>query len=727
MKAFFKVFFIITAVILALIIAAVATIPLWLPADKLKDMLVEQITAQTGRDAVIDGLKFDIFKGIELTGVSLKESARYKKRDFIKDDKIILKYNLPALFAGELVISKFELIAPYCEIVKEETGKFNFSDIIEFQSRKKEEKTIKEGALSAQKKNPGTAAKKIPFLKNIIITSVKVSGGKFAYADYSKEKPVYSKLEDFNFDIEDIVLSAVKPISMELSCVAFYNEYKLPVSAKAKIKADLINKSADLSLTSFLLGGISSTGTVKITNFSDAKGTMTSSSTLKKMMEILPGEMTDKLKDINADMDVTNEANFSYISGKLKYDDTLSMDKGSVLYKDRKAAENIKGKIKINSDFDMTGEASLLLTGNEVSVKLSGSDIMDTDRGRVNVDIYSPKFAVEYLVAMFPKKSTSTAKAAAKSKSKTAAKKKEIKSPGVYISLKADSIYYKDVTAGKTISSIRFNKGKLYSETSMSAYEGHLNINLIADINTEDYSVEALINKVKIHEFVDDAITVMPRKDPKKKTILDDMKDKVYGTMDMKAGFSGSTFKDTAHTMSGKGGFSVKNGRLTAVKMAENIGKALKIDSLQKDIPFELMAADFAMAGGKISTNNFRIYNGPNGMEGDMKIEGAGYETVDDKIDFRMKIDFNPRVAKEILGSIGGMLSIKDTQFACNKDGWLPVDVRVYNTVKEQKYDLSQPRMTDNIKKNMVKKVEDQGKKYIEDKAKDLIKNLFGK
>ena len=72
-------------------------------------------------------------------------------------------------------------------------------------------------------------------------------------------------------------------------------------------------------------------------------------------------------------------------------------------------------------------------------------------------------------------------------------------------------------------------------------------------------------------------------------------------------------------------------------------------------------------------------------------------------------------------------LNIKDANFAYNKDGWMPFDFRVYGTVAEKKYDYNQPRMMENVKRNIGKKVETEGKKYIEDKAKGLINSLFGK
>lgn len=735
MKGAIKFIVITIAGLLVIIIAALACVPLWMPADSLKDMLAQQITKQTGRDAVIENLKFDIFKGIELKGVSIKETQRYKKRDFIKDDRMILKYNLFALFTGRLVIYKFELVSPYCEIIKEQDGKFNFSDILEFQAGLKDAKKNADEADNKIVKAKGTSAadkadggSKLTFIKDIIVTSVSVRSGRFVYADYSKPQASGARIENFNFDMEDIVLSAVKPISVNMDCTAYYNEYRIPASLKAKIKADIQKRSAEISIEPCIIAGITTKGNVSLADLSDIKGSLNSFCTLKKVLEILPASVSKQMKGIDADMDISNIVDFSMTGKKLKFNDTLSLDNGTVVYNDKKAAEAVKGTIRMDDKYSLSGDLSMMLTGNEVKIKLSGSDIANTGSGKINVDIYSPKFAVEYLMAMFPKKTASTAKPETKKateKKSDRTKKSGINSPGVYITLKADSIYYKDVTAGRTVSNIRFDKGKLYSETEINAYDGKINLNINADINAETYNIDALISRVKIDDFVDDAIAVMPRKKVNDTNLLDELKGKIKGKFDMKAKFTGDTFVNMDKTISGKGNFAVTGGRLTSVQMAENLGQLLKIDALKKDLPFDLIGCDFNMAAGKISTKNFRMYNGTDGKAGDIKVDGSGWVSVDNKLDFKIQMDFNPRVAKEIAGGITGLLNVRDVSYACDRDGWLPVDARIYNTVKEQKYDVSQPRITENIKRNMTKKIGDQGTKQLEEKAKSLIKNLF--
>jgi hypothetical protein len=217
----------------------------------------------------------------------------------------------------------------------------------------------------------------------------------------------------------------------------------------------------------------------------------------------------------------------------------------------------------------------------------------------------------------------------------------------------------------------------------------------------------------------------MPRKNPDDKNILDEIKDKVYGTLDMNASFSGTTFNDIPHTIKGTGYFAVTNGKMESLDIAKNLGTALQVDSLKNDIVFDILSADFKMSSGKISTDDLKMSSGPDGKSGDIRLAGAGYTTVDNGVDFKLQMDFNPRVAKSIGTSMLRLFKINDSGYACDSDGWLPLDARIYNTVKNQKYDLSQPRMIANIKRNLGKKLEKEGVKTIENRAKQLLNNFF--
>jgi uncharacterized protein involved in outer membrane biogenesis len=753
MGKIFKTIGIVIGAIVLLAVIVLGTIPLWFPVAKVKGLLVDELKTRTGRDVTISDLKFNIFRGFELKGFVMRESDRYPNRAFIKDDDIVLRYNLLALLARELVIDKFELVSPYVEVVKEPGGDYNFTDIVDKMSNKpqepvKEEKKGRHGKSSKKQPVPQPTPGEKPketgpsAIKNIVITSVAVDNGNFVYADYSKPAPMSMKILKFNFALDNLILAAVKPIGLSMDCTAVYNEYSIPVSLKSTVSLDMKDRNAVIDIASFIIGGINTSGKVNLLNFSDAKGSLRSISNTKKMLEILPPDLTKKIKDMDVSIDIINEVNFNFAGKELAFNDILRLENGEFTYKKGKLVEKLNAKFHVTSKYDLTGSMNFLLAGNTVKITADGSNIDAPANSTYHVDIYSPKFAVEYLLAMFPKKESkkeakvskiskdappppaagrTTAKKPAKHKTKVAGV------PGIYLNLKADSIFYKDVTIGKTSASIRFVNSKLNTDLSMKCYEGSINSNVVMDINKETYNMTAEMKGVNAHKLIDDAISVMPKKDPSKKNILDDIKDKVYGSMNMTSRFWASTFDDPAQTIQGEGNFNVKNGKLEPTDTGKQIAGKVGVAFLAQEMPFDDMGADFNMAKGTINVKNFRILNGPNGSNGSMRVRGAGYVTVDQRVDFKLETDINPKEARQVEEYFGRNLGIRDISVAYNKDGWLPFDVRIYNSMEDKKFDYSQKRMTDNITRNLTKKVQDQGKQYMENKGKDLLKNLFGK
>lgn len=731
MKKAIKLLLITMVSLFALFFVFLATIPLWFPFEKVKDFVVKELSEKIGREVIIKDIKFNIIKGIELSNFSIKESKKYGNRDFIKDESIVLKYNLFALLGRELVINKFEMVSPYVEIIKEKDGRYNFSDIIEnFSTEKKQTYKLKSSQLSQKTKQSKKA--KGSTIKNIIITSIAVKNGNFVYVDYSKPNVNSLKVEKFNFDMEDIILSAVKPVAIKIDCNVWYNKYNIPVSLKALLTADIMNKKVKLEINPFICGGINTTGKIDIVNFKDISGSINSLTNTKKILEILPQDLSKKIQEMNVSIDINNDLNFSLINGILIFNDTLKMENGVLIYKNKKIIENLKAKLIITSEYDYKGNFNFLLAGNEVKITTDGTSINKSQNSVYNIDIYSPKFAVEYLLALFPQKKKRVEKNQSDKQTKkivTAAKKKTIKIknvPGIYLTLRADSVFYKEVTIGKTISSIRFVDGKLYSETAINAYQGKINSNFIADINRETYSITTDITSVEVNKLIDDTISVLPKKDPNRKTLLGDIKNKVYGKFSMESKFSGNTFKDIPNTIMGEGYFITKDGKIISTEIGKDLSNKLGVKFLDQDIIFTILYGDFKMSNGKINIKNFKIFNGPNGENGDIRIRGAGYVTIDKEIDFKIESEISPGQAKLLDEYFARNLSIKDISYAYNKDGWLPFDVRIYNTITDKKYDFSQPRMIENVKRNLTKKVEEEGKKYLEQKGRELIKNLFG-
>ncbi len=737
MKKFLKVFIIIAIIFALLFIAAAASVPLWFPVNKVKTIITEKLSEQTGRKVKIEGMEFNLFTGFELNNVTISESPKYKtKKPFIKTDKIILKYNLFALIKRTLLINDFQLISPYGYIIKEETGHFNFSDILENISKGKTKKAVtKEKRKPQKEKKQGKSS-----LINLIVTGVSIKDGNFTYLDRSKAPFMKVGIRNLNFKLDDLVLSGLKPVLLSLKCTTFYNDYNIPVSLKSGVKTDLKNQKVMINMESFEIGGIKSTGKIKITEFQNIRGNIVSVSNTKKMLEVLPPDLSEKIKNMDVSIDIKNNLKFSLINNKLDFTSNLKMSSGSLSYKGKKVVDGLSAGFDITENYNLTGNIDFTLAGSKVNIKAKGENINEPFESVVTVGVTSPKFAVQYLLAMFPKKdkkkkkdmTEKELKLLKKKKKAAAAKtKKAIRSikgkklPGFYLNLDAGSIVYKDIETGRAVSNIRFVENKLYAETSINAYKGSVNNNFVVNVEKESYSTYLKIKNIKVNNLIEDAATIIPKDEKKKdkKTLLDDIKNKVYGKFFMESGFSGNTFDDVGRTIKGDGSFYMKNGRITPIDMGRKLSRKFGAEFLGKEIPFNTMDGEFTMSGGRINIKKLRIEH----KDGDMKIRAKGYVSLDKKLDMKVETDISPSEAKSFERYLNKTFGIKDARYAFDKNGWMPFDFRVYNTIKNKQYDLSQPRMTENIKRNLAKKAETEVKKAIEEKGKEFLENLFKK
>jgi len=755
MKKILKISAIVVIAILVIFAVLIASIPFLFPPEKMRAMLVNELTSLTGRQVSVKKLQFNIFKGIELDNVIIKESDG--QGSFIKDDVILLRYNLFALFARQLVIYKFELVSPYAEIIKDKDGRFNFSDMF----NKNQNVPVKAKSVSKSKMHkksqplptpvPQTTASSQPaksdFIKNVIITSVGVKNGVFSYQDFSSATPLYVKVDHFDFDMENAILSAVRPVGINLSCNTAYGKLNIPVSLRSSLVLDMQKKALELNISSAKIADVNSSGKIDVTDFKNIGGELVTNLNTGEVIQYLPAEFKSQLKGITTNIGILNTAWFRYMadSKKLQFQDTVSLENGGITYKENKILENLKGKISVNDKYELKSKLNFLLAGQSVKLDMQGYGLNKTKNSKIYVDIYSPKFATEYLLALFPQKQKTGSKQSSNSASpgqskpssksthstgsngKSAEAKKQASLPEVHISLKADAITFKTVEAGKTTSNIKLKDNKLTVETSISAYNGTIYDILNVDLNSEKYSTDVAIKNVQVNKLIDDAIAVLPKKDPKKKGLLDDIQSKVYGSFSTKCSFSGSTFSNVAHTIKGSGNFAVRDGKLAALDAGKDLYTETKIEAFRNDMPFDYLGGDFDMSDGVINIRNFKMYSGKNGEKGDIRANGEGYVTVDTKLDFKISMDLNSRVAKQVQEAVAQNMGIKDISYAYSSDGWLPFDFRVYGTVANKRYDFNQKRMFENIRKNLGSKLQNDGQKYIQDNAKDLIKNLFGK
>ncbi|MCX8117359.1 MAG: AsmA family protein [Desulfobacterota bacterium] len=133
MKKWMKAGIVIFGILVLLVVGLNIFIKSYLSSERLKAMILPRAEALTGRKVSLDEIKVSLFKGVIAKGLSVKEMDG--QRDFFKMKEFVLSYRLLPLLKREFVISKIEILSPSVTIIKDRSGKYNFSSILEKRSQ----------------------------------------------------------------------------------------------------------------------------------------------------------------------------------------------------------------------------------------------------------------------------------------------------------------------------------------------------------------------------------------------------------------------------------------------------------------------------------------------------------------------------------------------------------------------------------------------------------------
>ncbi|MCK5683199.1 translocation/assembly module TamB domain-containing protein [bacterium] len=145
-----------------------------LPVGMIRKAIIENSEKQLGRKVEVGKITGTLFKGIEISGYSVKSKS--EKEEFVGIKKLYLDYEIWPLLQKKLVIKRIRLEGPVVNIVK--TGeKHNFSDI--------SEKLFSKGSDDVEKKEAF----------KINIDTVKIVDGQFTYKDNNGKKLAFNFIQ----------------------------------------------------------------------------------------------------------------------------------------------------------------------------------------------------------------------------------------------------------------------------------------------------------------------------------------------------------------------------------------------------------------------------------------------------------------------------------------------------------------------------------------------------
>ncbi len=207
-----------------LMIAAGIAVRFYFNEARLRALLLPPVREALGREVEISSIGIDLFSGIKIGGLVIKEADA--QADFIKVKELGLSYSLLPLLEKRLEIGRIWLEKPTVNIRRNRDGSFNFSGLQVLQPGP--EKTVNNS--SAQTASPDSPVQKsLPLA--LVVQRCDISGAVVTFVDKLKELPDVKMTADLSTKLD---LGDLKPESIKVDGKLKFNlaaEYKSLVPA----------------------------------------------------------------------------------------------------------------------------------------------------------------------------------------------------------------------------------------------------------------------------------------------------------------------------------------------------------------------------------------------------------------------------------------------------------------------------------------------------------------
>jgi len=427
------------------------------------------------------------------------------------------------------------------------------------------------------------------------------------------------------------------------------------------------------------------------------------------------GKKVNQLRDLQLDI-----SNISF-----KTTEPISISLGVMgIYEEKYVPIRIAGKLDLDLDNAYVNIRSLLMSAAGEELKISGKirnfntapDInIALSTGGLNIDKFmniltGTKQKMEKKEKPPYGQLTRTANKALKSIPERLKVEAQIDLKNItFREMKMDSLKI-NVAINRKIVNIGINEIK--------AYKGILTGSAVADLNMSgiQYSVKNLsIKGFNAAPAANDAIGsfLTGMKDYK------DLENKIEGSLDVNVSLNGSGVEvpDIIANAKANGNFILTNGRIRKLKSLEGIADKLNIETLKHDIELKEFKADFSVAN-KVATISDLILH--NGEAGDAKITFNGKANIETMAFIKgnvLALKLHPHLTRDLP---------KEYESFKDKEGWAILEFELTGSLKKPipmpKLDKPIQNIIEQKKEEAKKSAEDQLKKQLEDKAKELIK-----
>ena len=251
MKGLIKLTAVLSGIIIVLIAATFILLKTLVTPERIKQTVLPVAEKSLHRTVTLDDVSINIFSGINLTGLTIMNSAG--NQPFVSCSGVKLHYALMPLLQGRVEIGEISLIKPEIHVIRNSDGSFNFSDILKQPGPEKG--VTKEKAVDAstdrgnqaseqahtEKKPKNDAAASADSSLSIMVSSISISDGRIIFTDMAApgKKTVETVLSDVDMKISNFSMDAPFPVRFS----AMLNQGSIEADGNVGIKGPAVDMS----------------------------------------------------------------------------------------------------------------------------------------------------------------------------------------------------------------------------------------------------------------------------------------------------------------------------------------------------------------------------------------------------------------------------------------------------------------------------------------------------
>ena len=707
-------------ILLLLLIIGLVAAPYLFNLDSLRQWSEKQAAAQLGREVTIQDVGFS-WAGpkVRLSGFSIAEGEDFGTEPFADLESFDLKLKFLDLLRLRLTVEHIVFSAPKVRVIRDDSGRFNFDDILRRFSTPPEASSLPLAAMT-----PGGETVEAPPI-DLLVEQIRIEDGTFYIQDATIPRlgrgitceNVSLLLTDLSFD-RPMTITASLGLNQAGEDVRFVGKVG-PLGTRivpAKIPFDLqlslepfelaripkIIGPLPMGLSGVLSAGQKVSGTLE-------EGILFNGDALLRGLNVQTAEGQQQVAGFDGTFVLAGRLD---ISGRDLYLDSSRLEAYKAIFEAAGSVMRL-GRAPVIS-LDVSSNSIPLSGWEEVLPPLGSLMELDGDltfKGKIrgtpgkdlsaDLSFRSEKFEADRGPALM-ERSSSEAAVPAGGKEPL----QPIKAPPITVKGTAavkdgrfEKISFSNLTANLSQRGTRFSLDNL----SLQAFSGGVQGSAWADLGKLPlaYGSSLSLDDIQVNEIL---------------SSLAGMGGILYGTtsMDLSLSGKGTDYEDLKKYLTGKGSLSGKDGRLTSANLAGGAAKAaslLGIGGEGSETTFEAMKASFSIENGKMKVGNLGIETG------EWSLKAMGDIGLDKTLSLSSRMTLSEAATAKIPEE-------RRRLFPKESDGRVQVPLKIGGTVTSPSFALDTSAMGEAAREEVKEKIEEKKDDLKEKLQEDLGEKL---